>query len=70
MSIGNTLARSGILMALAFAAAHALPASARTLPAIDALATASALIVISALASLIPALGLVRLAPADVLRQD
>ena len=42
MSIGNTLARSGILMALAFAAAHALPASARTLPPIDALTTTSA----------------------------
>src|SRR6266446_6490204 len=34
------------------------------------LVMASALIVISALASLIPALGLVRLAPASVLRQD
>jgi len=34
------------------------------------LVMASALIVISALASLIPALGLVRLAPANVLRQD
>ena len=42
-------------------------------PPIDAptfLVTASALIVISALASLVPALRLVRLAPANVLRQD
>jgi predicted lysophospholipase L1 biosynthesis ABC-type transport system permease subunit len=34
------------------------------------LATGFALIVISALASLLPALGLVRLSPASVLRQD
>ena len=41
MSVGNTFARSVAMIALALAAAHALPASARTLLAIDALATTS-----------------------------
>jgi len=43
MRIGNICTRSCLLIALALTATHALPASARTLPAIDALATASAL---------------------------
>jgi len=42
MSIGNTFARSATLIVLAFAASHALPASARALPAIDALTAISA----------------------------
>jgi len=64
------VATGGLLAAGSVRALKGLLYGVQPIDAPTFLAMASALIVISLLASLIPALGLVRLAPADVLRQD
>ena len=64
------VATGGLLAAGSVRALKGLLYGVQPIDAPTFLAMASALIVVSLLASLIPALGLVRLAPAGVLRQD
>jgi len=64
------VATGGLLAAGSVRALKGLLYGVQPIDAPTFLAMASALIVVSLLASLIPALGLVRLGPADVLRQD